>query len=394
MLYRFPVGSTVTVFISYAHDDEQHRAAVREFAASLRAQGIDADIDSWADTDRRDWQAWATEHILSADFVLVVASKVYREMGDGLGPADRHRGVQAEAALLRDLLSADRGKWTKKILPVILPGHRIDEIPLFLQPNNVDRYDVSSPAGMEHLLRTLTRQPEHVRPPLGPPVVLPPRSGPGAVPVGRSPQWRRLARPATVLWVPDLFANRYRPQRATVELHLAPVEDGDRLRIRRLQQLADELAGRGRAQGLFTHAQALGTGFSDELAWACSREGEAGLAVHRDGQRSCWFGLPARSIGSVLDENDLTGRLAEILGLLLRVDVPLPRDLAPALGLDHARFVYLGRVDDPQPSSIGLHRRDRVRLDPEEALTVADLRSSAHDIADELVARLVHRLRS
>ncbi|MEV5300942.1 toll/interleukin-1 receptor domain-containing protein [Amycolatopsis methanolica] len=387
------MGSTVTVFISYAHDDEQHRATVREFAASLRAQGIDADIDSWADTDRRDWQAWATEHILSADFVLVVASKVYREMGDGLGPADRHRGVQAEAALLRDLLSEDREKWTRKVLPVILPGHRIDEIPLFLQPYNVDRYDVSSPGGVEYLLRTLTRQPEHVRPPLGPPVVLPPKSGPGAVPAGRSPQWRRLARPATVVWVADLLG-RYRPQRATVELHLAPVEDGDRLRIRRLQQLADELAGTGRARDLFTHAQALDTGFSDELAWACTRDGDAGLAVHRDGQRSCWFGLPARSIGSVLDENDLTGRLADILDLLLRVDVPLPRDLAPAIGLDHAMLVYLGRLDEPSRNSVTVHGHDRVRVDAEEALAVADLRSSAHDIADELVARLVHRLRS
>lgn len=42
--------------------------------------------------------------------------------------------MQSEAALLRELVYGDRAMWLPKILSVILPGHGIDQIPLFLQP--------------------------------------------------------------------------------------------------------------------------------------------------------------------------------------------------------------------------------------------------------------------
>jgi hypothetical protein len=40
-------GSTPTFFISYSWDTEEHKAWVREFAARLRADGIDVTLDQW-----------------------------------------------------------------------------------------------------------------------------------------------------------------------------------------------------------------------------------------------------------------------------------------------------------------------------------------------------------
>lgn len=170
------------VFVSYTHDTDAHCEQVRDFATLLVDNGIFVELDQWVTGPRQDWQAWASRVMTTFDYVLVIASEGYRRMGDGNGPNDRNLGGQSEAALLRDLLQGDRLAWTAKILPVLLPGQDIDGIPHFLQPHAADRYPIESLTveGAEGLLRTITRQPRHVRPPLGRPLALPPESGPGA----------------------------------------------------------------------------------------------------------------------------------------------------------------------------------------------------------------------
>ena len=69
---------------------------------------------------------------------------MYRAVGDGNAASDLHRGVQAEAAVLRDLLYGDRETWLSRILPVILPGRSVDELPAFVQP-----------ASASHLLQSI-----------------------------------------------------------------------------------------------------------------------------------------------------------------------------------------------------------------------------------------------
>jgi hypothetical protein len=169
------------VFISYAHDDDGHKETVRALAELLVRNGIDVDLDQWAGPGRQDWQAWATSLISQAAFVLIIASPAYRRVGDGFARTNENRGAQAESATIRDLLHQDRHTWTAKLLPVVLPGRSIDDIPLFLQPYCADRYHVTelSDAGAEDLLRALTGQPRYVRPALGAVPHLPPRSLPG-----------------------------------------------------------------------------------------------------------------------------------------------------------------------------------------------------------------------
>ncbi|MDT8913393.1 toll/interleukin-1 receptor domain-containing protein [Amycolatopsis sp. PS_44_ISF1] len=391
---RSGVG-TPTVFISYTHDDDDaHRESVREFATLLRKCGVRAILDQWAVSGRQDWQAWATRCITEADFVLVVASRGYRRMGDGNGPHEENLGGRAEAALLRDLLQGDRRTWTKKILPVILPGHRVDEIPLFLQPYAADHYRVElTEPGIEGILRVLTQQPRHVPPPLGPPRALAPLSGPGSPSPRRGGlRWRDLPAPVPVIGRSEL-PDFHRGQGAVVEVHLVPADPPARLGVRHLRDAPHEVARLGRERGLFTPDEALKTGSSAEAAWACpadGRRGDAGLAIHRNGQRSCWFALPRATIGSVLDGPDLVTKVADRLGLLADLLRPLPASIVPAIGMDPVAMVRLAPSSELSASSARFpHLPPRIRPVADDAVSSEDLGRFAREVADELVARLV-----
>jgi hypothetical protein len=149
------------VFVSYAHESDGHKALVLAFATFLRDAGVAVVLDRWSADVRQDWYSWAIREMTAADFVVVVASERYRLTGDGNGPSTEHRGVASEAALLRELVYGDRATWLPKVLPVILPGHVLGQIPLFLQPHTASRYHVTSfdPSGAEELLGVLHGQP-------------------------------------------------------------------------------------------------------------------------------------------------------------------------------------------------------------------------------------------
>jgi hypothetical protein len=165
------------VFISYAHDDEPHKESVRALAELLLRCGLDVHMDRWDLDQRRDWYQWASGQVLQADFVVVVASPQCRLAGDWKVENTRNRGLQSEMALLRELLHSDRAGWRPRLLPVVLPGGSVSDIPLFLQPQTADHYLVEelSERGAEDLLRALTRQPAYQRPEPGKPLILPPR---------------------------------------------------------------------------------------------------------------------------------------------------------------------------------------------------------------------------
>ncbi len=175
-----PVASArPRIFVSYAHDDFRHIEAVRAFCDFLRADcGLDVHMDRWDTVGRREWSVWAIDQLERADFVLVIASPMCKLTGDGRVANDSHRGMQWEMSLIRERLQHDRATWLRKLLPVVLPGRSVEEIPVFLQPQTADHYLVTenTTAGAEDLLRVITRQPSYPPPPVGSRVVnLPPR---------------------------------------------------------------------------------------------------------------------------------------------------------------------------------------------------------------------------
>ncbi|WP_410586595.1 SEFIR domain-containing protein [Amycolatopsis sp. lyj-23] len=155
------------VFFSYSHDSGQHKDLVRRFATFLRSRiGLEVVLDQWYDNSRIDWSLWATRHLKAADFIIVVASPLYRARADGEAPPDEGRGAQFETAIIRNKLTRDLEDGTRRVLPVVLPGRSIDEIPEFLNPYSMTRYEIAefTDDGVADLLAAITGQGQHPMP--------------------------------------------------------------------------------------------------------------------------------------------------------------------------------------------------------------------------------------
>jgi len=176
MVYRFSKGAPMSVreaprvFITYAHDSPEHKEQVRRFGTFLRAQiGLDVHLDRWYDDERRDWSAWAIEHLTEADFILAIASPAYKRRADGAAPPDEGRGSQFEAAIIRDNLTKNLRRETKRVLPVVLPGRSVDEVPTFLNAHSTTTFYVNdfTEAGVSDLLAAITGHGQYPMPERG-----------------------------------------------------------------------------------------------------------------------------------------------------------------------------------------------------------------------------------
>jgi hypothetical protein len=158
------------VFISYAHESDEHAEAVRDLWIFLRAQGIDARLDRVAAQQRQDWALWMADQVRETDHVLVIASPAYRKRAEGRVGPDEGRGVQFEARLIRDAFYAHQDD-LGRFVPVVLPGQSEEGVPDFLAPATCTVYRVSgcTLAGAESLVRLLLGQPAETEPPIGTP---------------------------------------------------------------------------------------------------------------------------------------------------------------------------------------------------------------------------------
>lgn len=155
---RSPDGRRVPrVFVSYAQEPPAHKQAVARLCVLLADQGVNVSYDQQDLDSRRNWDTWTTTQILRSDYVIAVASPAYQGVGDGTLPADEHPGLRSEYLRLADLLYRYRETWTKKILPVVLPGRSHNELPLSFLPGTSDYYEIKSftPDGAADLLRVL-----------------------------------------------------------------------------------------------------------------------------------------------------------------------------------------------------------------------------------------------
>src|SRR5690242_7016616 len=179
-------GRRPRVFVTYSHDDERHRRLVREFATFLRVEaGVDVRLDQWADDGRRDWSLWAIEQLTEADFVLVIASPEYKRRAEGTAAPDQGRGAQFEAAMIRDNITRDLPRATRRFLPVVLPGRNVDEIPAFLNAHSTTRYEIPefTVDGVADLLVAFSGVPRFALPRLGDFAGVARQAGTGGVPL-------------------------------------------------------------------------------------------------------------------------------------------------------------------------------------------------------------------
>ncbi|GAA2974263.1 SEFIR domain-containing protein [Actinokineospora diospyrosa] len=163
--------SAPRVFVTYSHDTERHKRDVREFATFLRSRvGLDVHLDQWADGKRQDWSLWAMEHLRESDFVLVIASPQYRLRAEGRAESHVGRGAQFEAAIIRDHLTRNLRQGTERVLPVVLPGGSIEDIPMFLAPYSTTRYEIAAytESAVNSLISAITGESAHPMPERGP----------------------------------------------------------------------------------------------------------------------------------------------------------------------------------------------------------------------------------
>lgn len=166
------------VFISYAHEDAAHSAAVLKLANDLRAWGIDAWIDQYVELSHqgsggppKGWTHWMEERIEKAKVVLVVPGPKYlaRVKKEDLSPKGGHGAVWEGQLIYQELYDA-KGV-TNKFTPVLMNEEHKQYIPKPLRDFNY--YKAYEADGFDRLYRAITGQPRIVAPPLGTPRVMP-----------------------------------------------------------------------------------------------------------------------------------------------------------------------------------------------------------------------------
>jgi hypothetical protein len=151
------------VFFSYSHDSDAHATRVRKLADRLIACGIDCILDQYEPDPPEGWPQWMSRQLDEANLVLVVCTDDYHSKAVARSPQGIG-GVKFETVLLvQDLY--DTGMWNERFIPVLF--EKLPTTKIVRPLRGYTRYLVDSELGFENLLRRLTGQPRHVKPPLG-----------------------------------------------------------------------------------------------------------------------------------------------------------------------------------------------------------------------------------
>ena len=153
------------VFVSYAHEPVMagHRDRALDLAQSLRLKGVEANIDQFVEHDPPTWPRWMIDDVRGADFVLCLASPLYKERAEGRGDPTQGRGARWEGAVITDELYSRANQ--AKFIAVVLDGCSPEDIPDILMP--VGRTYYHWPEDEEMLYRRITGQPRVSPVPLG-----------------------------------------------------------------------------------------------------------------------------------------------------------------------------------------------------------------------------------
>lgn len=151
-----------SVFISYSHDSEEHKAWVRRLAGDLIERGINTTLDQWDLSLGQDIAAFMEKGILDADRVLLVCSEAYvckAEAGSG--------GVGFERLIVTGEVIQNID--TRKFIPLVRANSSEPLVPRFLGPRLYINFndDTTYEIKREELLRELLGVAINAKPPLG-----------------------------------------------------------------------------------------------------------------------------------------------------------------------------------------------------------------------------------
>ena len=149
------------VFISYSHDNLEHKKWVLDLAIRLRNYGIDAILDQWDLKPGDDLPHYMETNLASSDYVLMICTKNYViKANEGKG------GVGYEKMIITSNLLSSIDE--SKVLPLIKQTDS-KEVPTFLKTKLY--IDFSNPSDFEfnfdELVRVLHKSPLFKKPPVG-----------------------------------------------------------------------------------------------------------------------------------------------------------------------------------------------------------------------------------
>jgi len=112
------------VFISYSHDDENHKIWVKELAIKLRNNGIDAVLDQFTHLGT-DLSLFMEQGLSESHKVLCICSSIYNEKANtGIS------GVNYEKRIIcQELMKETSSAW---VIPIIRNNQSYNKLPLFL----------------------------------------------------------------------------------------------------------------------------------------------------------------------------------------------------------------------------------------------------------------------
>jgi len=217
--------------------------------------------------------------------------------------------------------------------------------------------------------------------------------------------WAPLSTKIEVEWRENWARSSSTPasMASVLDVHAVPIGHPS-LSARQLRETAALLAGRVRALGIVSASAAIEVDSDMVSAWACPVEGDRrpaaddiwpdavlGVRISSRGQRSVWQRLPADRMGSLLDPEDLPGRIGTLLRLLGSL-MPANNGLwALAIAVNPSTILgvgplgSLGRRSSAQMTAPG---RGPLRVAPDESVSVGALNDGA-DQAGRVLAENV-----
>jgi hypothetical protein len=222
----------------------------------------------------------------------------------------------------------------------------------------------------------------------------------------QSAQWSPLPVPVTVAWRDTWTAPppTERGQGAEIELHAVPIDE-IRRSVRQLRDHSEGLVQRLRALGLVATSAAIDGGSDASAAWALPAqtvrtggwnevrpEAILGVRMSASGQRSVWQQLPADTMGSLLDADELPTRIARLLRLLGGIAPLADTTWAIGIGLHPSVTLSLGPIASlghrSSAQGFGMDQR-HLRLEPDEAVGPGGLDTGADEVGAVLARNLL-----
>ena len=149
------------VFVSYSHDNEEHKEWVLQLAIRLRSNGVDIILDRWNLKLGSDLAAFMEQGLSKSQRVICICSEKYvTKANEGKGGAGYEKQI-----ISAEYIQDQNSNW---VIPLIRNNDTTKKVPIFLGGRQyIDFNDSNLYSKYEELLRDILDEPVLPIPPIG-----------------------------------------------------------------------------------------------------------------------------------------------------------------------------------------------------------------------------------